>query len=138
MEDLSEKLDQLLSSPDGMKRIGEMMAMLGGSESSAAVSPPPPEKETPDLGMLSGLAALLPESSKEPSGDLPDLRMLTKLAPLLGQMGKEDENTALLRALRPHLKNGREKRLDESVQMLRMMKLLPLLQGLQQKGGDST
>ncbi len=55
------------------------------------------------------------------------LGMMTKLAPLLGQLGREDDSTRLLRALRPLLGAERQKKLDEAVKILQMMRLLPLL-----------
>ncbi len=116
MDDLTEKLDRLLSSPDGMKRIEELMSAFG----AAAPSAPPPAETAP---------------SPLPTGG--DMGMLLKLAPLLSQLGKEDETTALLHALRPHLQSERQKRLDEAGQMLRLMKLLPLLGDIG-KGGDNS
>lgn len=59
----------------------------------------------------------------------PDLSAIAKMAPLMAGLNKEDENTALLKALRPYLHGDREKRLDDAIQMMKMMKLLPLLQG---------
>ena len=112
MDDLSQKLDRLLSSPDGIKRIEELMGAFGAS------APELPAQE-PSLPSL-------------PAGA--DMGMLLKLAPLLAQMGKEDDTTALFHALRPHLQEERQKKLDEAGQMLRLMKLLPLLSEL--KGGD--
>ena len=53
---------------------------------------------------------------------------LLKLLPLLGQIGQEDHNTALLKALRPYLHGDREKRLNDSMRMMQLLKLLPLLQ----------
>ena len=108
MDDLSEKLDRLLSSPDGMKRIEELMGAFGAA-------PPAPAESVP-----------LPAGA--------DMGMLLKLTPLLAQLGKEDDTTALFHALRPHLQAERQKKLDEAGQMLRLMKLLPLLNEL--KGGD--
>lgn len=116
MDDLSEKLDRLLSSPDSMKRIEELMGALGAQ-------PPPPE-ETPPAPDLSTLL---------PGGDM---GMLLKLLPLVSQLGANDDNTALLHALRPHLQQERQKRLDEAGQLLRLIKLLPLLGEL--KKGDDT
>ena len=110
MDDLSQKLDRLLSSPDGMKRIEELMGAFGAA-------PPAPAEHTPPS---------LPTGA--------DMGMLLKLTPLLAQLGKEDDTTALFHALRPHLQAERQKKLDEAGQMLRMMKLLPLLSEL--KGGD--
>ena len=111
MDDLSQKLDRLLSSPDGMKRIEELMGAFG------AAPPAPAETAT---------------SSPLPIGM--DMGMLLKLTPLLAQLGKEDDTTALFHALRPHLQAERQKKLDEAGQMLRLMKVLPLLSEL--KGGD--
>ncbi len=110
MDDLNEKLARLLSSPDSLSKIQSAMAALGGE--GGAPSPPP----TP------------PPASPPPTGGLPDLATLGKLAPLLAGMGQDDDDTRLLRALRPYLHGQREKRLDEAVQLLRLSKLLPLLQ----------
>ena len=117
MEDeLSRKLDQLLNSPDGMEKIRSTMAALGLSADTPA---PPPEKNEPP--------AKPPEPSAGEGSEL--LSGLLGLAPLLGKLEKDDQHTALLKALRPYLQGGREKRLDESIKLLQLMKLLPLLQG---------
>ena len=50
-----------------------------------------------------------------------------KIAPLLGSINQEDDNTRLLHALRPLLKNERQKKLDEAIKIMRMLKFLPLL-----------
>lgn len=102
MEELEAKLDRLLSSPDGMKRVEELMAAF------TADKPAPKEEPAPTDGM-------------------PDLAALMKLMPLLGQLNAPDDNAALLRALRPHLQDGRQKRLDEAEKLLQMMKLMPLI-----------
>ncbi len=113
MDDLSQKLDRLLSSPDGMKRIEDLMGAFGAA-------PPAPAESTPLPSLPTG----------------PDMGMLLKLTPLLAELGKEDDTTALFQALRPHLQAERQKKLDEAGQMLRLMKLLPLLSEL--KGGDGS
>lgn len=114
MDDLTEKLDRLLSSPDGMKRIEELMSAFGGT---IPTEPAPKPDAAP------------------PASSLPDMGMLLKLMPLLSQLGQEDDTTALLHALRPHLQTERQKRLDEAGQILKLMKLLPLL-GELGKGGE--
>ncbi len=117
-DELSRKIEHLLNSPDGMETIQNMMAALGmggntETPPSSPVEPTPVVQSTPadDGGMLSGLLSL---------------------APLLGSLGQDDQNTALLKALRPYLHGGREKRLDESLKLMQLLKLLPLLQ---EKGG---
>ena len=80
-------------------------------------------------GVLSSLNA--DNGEKPPPPAAPDLSALQKLLPLLGGLSKDDKdpNVALLRALRPYLHDGREKRVDEAIELLRLMKLLPLLGG---------
>lgn len=110
-DELSQKIDQLLGSPEGMEKIRSTMAALGISPDAITPDAAPTPEPTPpaaDDGMLSGLLSL---------------------APLLQNMGQDDHNVALLKALRPYLHDGREKRLDESLKLLQLLKLLPLLQG---------
>ena len=112
MEDLNEKLTRLLSSPEGMERIQSMMAALGGAlpqeEPPPPVAPPPP---TATAVADSGI----------------DVATLTRLLPLIRNLNQENEDTKLLSALRPYLHGQRAERLEESMRLLRLMQLLPLL-----------
>ena len=45
-------------------------------------------------------------------------------------MNQEDDATRLLRALRPLLSPARQKKIDEAVKILQLMRLMPLLQGM--------
>ncbi len=115
MDDLNDKIARVLSDPNSMAKIQGMMAALSGNDPPAAPSeppPPPPSEPAPSL----------------PFEGLPDLSMLSKLAPLMGAFSKEDDDTRLLQALRPYLHGEREQRLDDTMKMLRLTKLLPLLQ----------
>ena len=105
MEDLSEKLTQLLSSPEGMSKIQSAMAALGGMMGEEA--PPPPSPPPTDMGV--------------------DMAAISKILPLLGNLNQENEDTRLLAALRPYLHGQRAERLEESMRLMRLMKLLPLL-----------
>jgi hypothetical protein len=60
-------------------------------------------------------------------GDM--LQMVMKFAPLLTSFRQEDDNTRLLRALRPLLCEERQKKLDEATKLLQLIRLLPLLKG---------
>lgn len=99
--DWGQKLNTLLNSPEGLSKISEVMAALGG----AADAEPKPESP--------------------PTAAVPDV---SRLLPFLSSMGKDNEHTALLKALRPYLHGEREKRLDDSVKLLQLLQLLPLLQ----------
>lgn len=137
MDDLTKKLENLLNSPDGMEKIQSAMAALGGladqPQETAAPAAPAQDSGGLDLsGLLAALggggaapAAALPADSK--SSGLPDLSMLTKMAPLLSSMRRDDENTVLLKALRPYLHGDREKRLDDAIKIMQFIRVMPLL-----------
>lgn len=121
MDDLNDKIARLLGDPSSMAKIQSMMASFGGGDAPAPPEvPPSPPAPTP-TPPSSPTASL-------PLDGLPDLGMLAKLAPLMGAFGKEDDDTRLLQALRPYLHGEREQRLDDTMKMLRLTKLLPLLQ----------
>lgn len=91
--------------PELKDLLGQLFAQSGEEE---APSPPPEEDAAPAM---------------------PDLSALEGMLPLLGMLGggEEDHHVTLLRALRPYLHDGREKRVDEAIRLLRLAKLLPLL-----------
>ena len=122
MDDLNDKITRLLSDPNSMAKIQGMMAALGGGDTPAPSETPPTPPPPP-------VAAPQPSAAPSLSLDgLPDLSMLSKLAPLMGAFSKEDDDTRLLQALRPYLHGEREQKLDDTMKMLRLTKLLPLLQ----------
>lgn len=102
--ELEEMLEQFLSRPDSMEKVQAALSALSGGA-------PPPGGVSP------------------PDGGLPDGETLQKLLPLIRGMTKNepDPGVNLLRSLRPYLHGGREKRVDEAIQMLQIAKLLPLL-----------
>lgn len=113
MEDINEKLSKLLSDPNSMAKIQSAMAALSTAD-SPATNTDSPGATTPSPSLLDSI---------------PDLSMLSKLAPLMGAFNKEDDDTRLLQALRPYLSGEREQKLDETMKLLKLAKLLPLLQG---------
>ena len=56
-----------------------------------------------------------------------DLSVIAKLAPMMASMNRDDQDTVLLKALRPYLHGDREKRLDDAIKILRFIKIMPLL-----------
>ncbi len=128
MEDLSQKINDLLSDPSMMEQIKNLAGLLGQSENNskpaeAAAPPPspPPSNNNP----------LNPEI----------LSTVMKIAPLLQSVNQEDDSTRLLRALRPFLSDEKCHRLDEAIKMLGLFKMLPLMKSmgfdLLKRGGDS-
>lgn len=93
------------------------------------------------LGMLGGLGGAGEGGEEKPtaaprsggSGDgLPafDPALLTTFSRAMKAMREPDRNIRLLQALRPFLEPERQKKVDEAIKFLHLMKLAPLLQGL--------
>ena len=117
MEDLSTKLTQLLNDPEGMKQLQSMAQGLmgeGGLDLSALI---PQEQEKPVMPDISGLMG----------GVSPDqMSMMMKLMSAFNST-KEDDRTRLLMALRPHLTDKRQQRVDQAVKLLKLASVLPLI-----------
>jgi len=137
--DLSALLDSL-----GQKEGGpDLSALLGmvkgagagdeGSSSGAGVD------FASLLGMLGGIAGGAgeekspgppPSAPSAPESGLPpfDPALLTTLSRAMKALREPDRNIQLLQALRPFLEPERQRKVDEAVKILHLMKLAPLLQ----------
>ena len=105
MADMLEKVQEILSDPESMKQISELAQMLQTENESPV--PSSPQDEPPKM-----------------STDMSALLQMTELF----QNQKSDKNTALLLALRPHLGERRQKRVDQAVRMLRLWEVWQTLQ----------
>lgn len=130
MEDLSQQIQNILLDSQAMGQIQGLLNSLntgGGQESSSA-----PASSGPDfsalLGALAGSKPAGDPSTTALAGLTPQtLSLVGRLGPLLSQAGQEDDATRLLRALRPLLSSARQKKVDEAIRILQMLRLLPLL-----------
>lgn len=118
------KLQELLSDPESMQQISELAQMFGGSGGVP-----------PTNGNLGDDApTFAPQSHWEADGGAGtalDPGMLMKMGELMRNSGGSDKNTALLMALRPHLGEQRQQRIDKA---LRLMKLWAVFQTMQKTG----
>lgn len=153
MDDLAGKLSELLGSPEGLEKIKSLAGLLGqtsfpqnpaGDMPSAPAAAPSPLSGI-NMDSMKGIAEMLgqafqnsPEAGAPPASAAPPapgglgldpgmLQTVMKLAPLLSSFRQEDDNTRLLHALRPLLKEPRRKKLDEAIRMMQMMRMIPLL-----------
>ena len=131
MDDLAQKLSAMLNDPSTMAQVQSIMGALGSGNSVGQTAPAPPpaqpavqQQPVPaaapaaanPLGALAGLTS---------SGlNAETLGLVTRLAPMLSSIQQEDDST---RALRPLLGATRQKKLDEAIRLLQMMRMLPLL-----------
>lgn len=120
MDDLTSKVQEILGSEDGMRQLQEMAQMLGLSGSTENSSAP--SGNQPDLSAaLSGLMG----SDDQAGLSAADL---VKISGMMQNIREETPSTALLKALRPLLRQERQKKVDEALRIMRLLSLWPVLQ----------
>ena len=105
--------------------LSALSSMLGSLGNAAPAPPAGPTGGGSGLGALSSLLGGSGANNSGMNGDL--LSMAVKIGPILGALRQEDDSTRLLRALRPMLRPARQKKLDEALKLLQLLRALPLL-----------
>ena len=130
MEDLGARLEQLLSDPQALSQIGELAASLGlgqPPENGAAGEPSSPDLSAL-LGMLGGRTGV-----QSGFGGM-DPALLGRIAQVVTSLSVPDRDTQLLMALQPFCGEHRRKKVEEAAQILRIIRLLPLLEDGKKEG----
>lgn len=104
LDDITGKIQSLLSDEESMNQIKELAAMLSGgsfdgTNTSGGPAEDPSAAETDNSGR--GLNPL-------------------SLIQLLGAVSADDKDCGLLLALRPHLSEEKQRRLDKAVKLLKL------------------
>ncbi|MBR5682621.1 MAG: hypothetical protein IKW96_04965 [Ruminococcus sp.] len=97
MDDIMNKIGDLLSDEESVKQLSELAQMLVSEDNSS---------ETNSNG------ANLPDI---------DISSVMKLTSLIGEASRQDKNTDLLLALRPHLGVEKQKRVDKALKLLKLL-----------------
>ncbi len=114
MDDLTQKISELLSSPEGMQKLQAAAASLGVLKEDDKAEPqhvPAAKQSADEIGY----------SSQD------ELQAIKKLMPLVNGIRRDDQDIMLLKAIRPYLQDDRRTRLDETIKIMHMLKVLPLL-----------
>ncbi len=100
MDDMESKLNSILGNPDMMAQIMSMAQKLGGGES--ATPPPPPAQTAPSI----------------PEGI--DMGTIMKLAGMAKSATVDNNQLALLHALRPYLTGERIGKLEKAMRAAKL------------------
>lgn len=120
MPDLSEQLSAILQNPQAQQNIKNLLSSL---------SQDTPPQNQPSTSPPFDLSSFFDQNRpKEPKPQVPDIdiNMLMKLQNVFSKMSCDDRNINLLMALRPHLKDP--KKIDNAINILRLMSVLPALE----------
>lgn len=104
LDDITEKIQSLLSDEESMNQIKELAAMLSGGNFDGTNS---------SENAAEGLSGAEAEGS---GGGLNPLSLIQ----LLGAASADDKDCGLLLALRPHLSEEKQRRLDKAVKLLKL------------------
>ncbi len=117
MDDVFGKIQSLLSDPESMQQITELAQMLKTETEAAPPAAPASCGETPQ-----------DHTSQEADNGLPfDPMLLLKVGEMFSTAQEPDKNTALLLALRPHLREERQQKVDRAIKLLRLLAVWNLL-----------
>lgn len=100
MEDVMGKLGELLSDEESVRQLTELAQMMMSGDTAE--------------GDSGGEAV-----SQEGGG--PDLGALIKISSMIGTASQNDKNAELLLALRPHLREEKQKRVDKALKLLKLL-----------------
>ena len=115
MEDLEQKIQQVLSDPAQMQQVLDMARMLG-------VTLPEGTAAAPDASQANADTA--PEQEHDTSPAQPPEALRAPVAALLQQAGRLDARQEhLLNALKPFLKPSRREKIDRALQVARLSHL---------------
>ena len=105
MDDLNQKLSQILNDPESMNRVRQMAESILSDE-----------KQEENSAADSIFSAF--------SGQ--DLGNIMSIVSKLNNQ-QDDARTSLLLALRPHLSEAKQEKVDTAIKILRLLDLLPIL-----------
>ncbi len=107
MDELSQKLSELLNDPDSMERVKKMAENILGESQQPSAEP----SFNADIGSILGVD---------------DLQSIISVISHLKNSGN-DPRTQLLTALKPHLSEPRRDKVDTAIKILKVLELLPLM-----------
>ena len=101
MDDIMSKISSLLSDEESVRQLSELAEMLASDS----------------RGNNDNKNENVPTSSDSQ----PDLESILKLTSIIGEASKQDKNADLLLALKPHLGEEKQKRVDKAIKLLKLM-----------------
>ncbi len=115
MEDIGQKITDLLGSPDGMSKIKAVAEELLGNGLF--------QNEENGSNKAEGGELSLPDNLLANIGNIEGIMKISRLL----NSNKRDNRIELLKALKPHLSANRKTRVDKAISILKIATLLPIL-----------
>ena len=104
MDDIASKITELLNDKDATEKITQLASSFMSQENKVSNEQNDLQFDPVQMGKIMNVMSVLKSNNKD------------------------DKNTKLLLALKPHLSQTRAKRVDKAISILKIIKVLPLLQ----------
>ena len=129
MEDITQRISQILNDPQSMQMIQSMAQNLGLNLPAQEVAPPPPPSGVIDMNQISALLAQLsmPQQPAPPSPPPMDMNTLLQVQKAMSLFTQGNKNVDLLRSLRPLLSEKRQRKIDDAIRIMQLIQMLPML-----------
>ncbi|MCD7742199.1 MAG: hypothetical protein LUI06_08350 [Ruminococcus sp.] len=143
-DDVMSRLSQALSDPQTMQQVNSVLSQLTGGNAEMEASTQAAASSSPSPDISSMLSSLLAQNSTAqpvqtnaaPSDSGFDMGKLMQIGSMLSSSGENDQNVALLLALKPLLKNESQAKVDRIVRIFKVLAAYPLLRDSGLLGGD--
>ena len=129
MDDMMAKIQDILSDEESMNQIKQLAGMLGaaGNEENPDEKAQDNSQGMPDFSKLfSSMSSNQNPQNQNSSSDNGlgfDIGTLMQLQGLMQSVSSNDKNTELLLALKPHLKEDKQIKVDKAVKLLKLLAL---------------
>lgn len=119
MEDLTEKLNNILNNPEILNNLQNFSGLLGPLSSNINSQDNNQNNNSQEQNI----------NNSQDNNNLELMNMMLKLAPILSELknNQNDKNIKFLNALRPLLSEPKQKKLDTAIPFLKILKILPIL-----------
>lgn len=128
MDDISSRINQILSDPQSMQQLQTLAQSLGLSTPAETAPPPPPPSGGLDMSQLGAMLSQfgLGQQSGPPSPAI-DMNSILQIQQAMQLFANGNKNVELLRSLRPLLSEKRQKKVDDAVRIMQLIQMLPML-----------
>lgn len=125
MENITEKLQALLSDEESLKQLQSLCELLSDSKPKDGTGKSSAENISADESSENTECRYTDEDDGQDMGF--DFSTIFKLQSLFGAGDKENKNTVLLNALKPHLAPERQERVDKAVKIMNLLEAASVL-----------
>ncbi len=115
MDDVMGKIQEILSDKESIQQLSELaqMFMSGSLEKDEATGKTDSENESND-------------SESNIFGNI-DMDFILKLQEIMGTVSQKDKNTDLLLALKPHLNDEKQEKINKAIKILKLLAVWNIL-----------